>query len=648
MSSITKTFYSLAGTQYRLSISGSTVTGSESFDLSADPVRLSFAKGKHKFIPLRTWEMKIGVVTSADLSHLYSDTPISTTITLEQNVSGTWKFVFYGFLEPLTYNQPFSGMLDNITLTAVDALTAYAYKYYATAGTGCQWKTGLNYLRAICSEIGVEEIIVAPCASGSTPFQQTYPESAFLTPELEQEATYPDVVSAIVSQSAMTAMVYGKTLYCVGLSTAFNSNTYCAFISVESGTVTPGKFTLNQPDFTLNAATLRDADMQISIEQPYGTVTVKPKGAAKGYYVPPIFAKATAASTGTQITVDDGARAVSYQRLENTGIDFYAYRTDYGMTYTEQDFKNGVILLNDSWYGAVPIRYRWWNTGEDFNGVNTKDAICVLLGHPSRTQGLGYRLFQLKPSYQGTGAVALKISCTVASRNRNDYKYPPILGGDDSDPSMTGAELGPVTIPGLYIKIGTRYYYLKNDTPFIDGQWAAIEYQAPMTFGISTDKGEKKIRPSKTGVYTYYETDWIANLPSAGWNNPIEVFMNTVSPNTGRGFWIFDFKIEYRTYTNFGSGNQSRTTTAQNAADELTADVWFDDQSGSCRGNYPSTTLLNALYNRYSVKHRAIEFTGSVMKPFSTVIDGTNGNTRVAIDSMDWDVRNDKCRVYAS
>lgn len=124
---MTGTFVSIDGLTYTVNVGSASGT----LILGEDPVHITWAKGDHIFVSLRSRECNIRVKTSVDLSSLYTDSPLGCPVTVYQGTS----CIFYGFLIPQEWDVPFRGICDEVELSAVDALAALKQLRYTAVYT---------------------------------------------------------------------------------------------------------------------------------------------------------------------------------------------------------------------------------------------------------------------------------------------------------------------------------------------------------------------------------------------------------------------------------------------------------------------------------------------------------------------------------
>lgn len=97
----------------------------------------------------------VRLLSGIDLSPLFSATGLETTAVVRDAAGAV---VFAGFLEPQAYSQPWNEMLDEVSLSCIDALSALQYYRYKGAGLGgFDWASArlscvMRPLRGILSE----------------------------------------------------------------------------------------------------------------------------------------------------------------------------------------------------------------------------------------------------------------------------------------------------------------------------------------------------------------------------------------------------------------------------------------------------------------------------------------------------------------
>lgn len=134
--------------------------GSENGPLTfgADPVHIVWEQPDHLFVGVRSGYCRIRLVTSADLSWLYTDNPLGTVVkveTLDANDDAD-KCLFFGYLVPQEWDAPFSGLNDEVELMAVDALSAVGnLRYMSLNGREAQSLTLQSIVERGCQLCGL-------------------------------------------------------------------------------------------------------------------------------------------------------------------------------------------------------------------------------------------------------------------------------------------------------------------------------------------------------------------------------------------------------------------------------------------------------------------------------------------------------------
>lgn len=134
--------------------------GSENGPLTfgADPVHIVWEQPDHLFVGVRSGYCRIRLVTSADLSWLYTDNPLGTVVkveTLDANDDAD-KCLFFGYLVPQEWDAPFSGLNDEVELMAVDALSAVGnLRYMSLNGREAQLLTLQSIVERGCQLCGL-------------------------------------------------------------------------------------------------------------------------------------------------------------------------------------------------------------------------------------------------------------------------------------------------------------------------------------------------------------------------------------------------------------------------------------------------------------------------------------------------------------
>lgn len=113
---MTGNFSAIDGTVYTVQIG--TTGGTIAF--ASDPVHISWSRSRNIYSPVKSTEASIRILTSADISYLYTDDPLGTRVTISRGSTT----IFVGYLIPQEWDAPNRGHNDEIELVAVDALSA--------------------------------------------------------------------------------------------------------------------------------------------------------------------------------------------------------------------------------------------------------------------------------------------------------------------------------------------------------------------------------------------------------------------------------------------------------------------------------------------------------------------------------------------
>lgn len=145
-------FSSNTGTVYDVEI----ITNNSSADtttqliFAGDPVTIETNNSEDSiFTPVRLKSATIRLVVAQPYYDLYSSTATGTSVTIKQGDT----IIFFGYLTPNAYNQPYENLVDEIELEAVESPSILQYEDYEKQGDGnvIYMIDILNYLMSLCS-----------------------------------------------------------------------------------------------------------------------------------------------------------------------------------------------------------------------------------------------------------------------------------------------------------------------------------------------------------------------------------------------------------------------------------------------------------------------------------------------------------------
>ena len=204
-------FKSLNGETYLVSIEDSTLEANQSFELGVRAVEISIERGEHKYAPLKSRSCTIHVVSSVDMSSIYSelwDRRVSVS-----RVSDSAR-IFDGWVVPAQWAQDVHLGVNEYTIEAQDSIGKLAHVKYtmASAASGRQVVTYAQVLIRAATLIGL---------NGGAPLEWSdisISEDAFLPDDWTKDnsdddwMTWGEIVEAMCLSTGTAVMIEGGYL----------------------------------------------------------------------------------------------------------------------------------------------------------------------------------------------------------------------------------------------------------------------------------------------------------------------------------------------------------------------------------------------------------------------------------------------------
>lgn len=666
MSTATATFRSQRGPYYKIQIISDNITTDEDLTLAGQqPLMISFRAGEHKFPGFRSVECQITLLADKDMSYLYSNTPTGTRVEVKGSADGesNWYWVFFGYLEPFTYDQPYSLCNDEVVLTAIDAISILKFSPYEGAGL-YKRQIARKFITDICDEAGIDQVDISP---DSETLEETISTNAFLPNNFTDKTQFNkmQVISAICQMRGLTATPWGKRLYIIDTTNELSGSSWSTGkrYSINHTThVVTANTVLISGGKTVSNADFNDNKVKMTIERPYGKIKYSLPNSGPGYIIPPLLEKGTPAGNSIMYVLTDssGAKYVTSRRLlTGTGINWHAYSRTTGTELTESDFLNNWNLLNpdnnNDWVGAVPVEISYYRRDSEYTGITTRR--CLWVHQRPCSEYFGTKtLFSIKDKYRGillTGNFRVRMSAARGQVSRNgDNYFPPVLGNQE------GAA-GTMSFYFMNLICGSYYYtdYEGGISGLPSGQWLLGGY-VPFKLGRPGSYGIKDILTTYEAMYAESGwSGWVDNVPapSGGWPNEpwnLNYVVNASSTLSSDDFWIFDFSIENEGYDAKESDLEQDLNNGVYQGDVLDIQLplhnigYGKDNAIYPQGGFSGVAgkLGQRLATRYATQHKGFEMTlGADVEAWGPV---TFNGARYTIDSMIWDLEAGKKTIY--
>lgn len=693
MSTISASFVSLSGTQYKVYIGGGTIPAKDITLAGDSPVKISIAQADCKFAGLRTVNATIRLVAYEDMSWLYANGAKEIAVGIVKvTSSGSESTIFDGYLVPFNYDQPYQLNGDVIELTAVDALTANKYRIYDGTWLYARRENGnimsaMTWIMEMMIACGLNKTVYVHENFGNAKTFKHNLETVMISPlaflpsdwyHEEAKLSCPEIISQIAQFFGYTAIYYNNALYLYDVHAMANMAvfqkttvyTYNADAAIRYTRVNDISVQNSQgnPYYNIKVITadsFEAANAKMSIEQGYDEVQITPADTSQEILVPDVLQS----DDETETQWKSGGYAGTWDEwiitaLDNADMDCKAYS------------RNGVQMWQDSiitnktleWSGVIPINVSYCNI-KKFNGVRNQKMLWyhrypmntgVTVTAPTLAALFGDNI----PYYDGRKfRISMSAMYSVYNANNNASSWRPPF--DDTGKSKSG--VGPYAFPNLYIYAkdtdNVKWYYQSSTTAADDihTTWNQGENIAPMKMGDSSTHGELALLNSRNAV-NWRKSGWLGQGAPGAFN--IEIFPGSLSPSDTRyDAWIMGFSIEIAEKDYSAKDTLYTLHTLQNGVSierlgiscglvsnyghnmhaMVLADTWsgtymgtntVDEAMGKCG------VLTNQACARYQHQHKAYQFTiGIDVQPWSRVKYQNNAYT---VDAMDWDLKDDK------
>lgn len=204
------------GHEYKVEFAGDGVSDNQ---VTLSEVYITMNAHDRKFVGFKSTSAKVSILTDTPLLELYSEgvRDISVTIT---DVTAE-EVIFFGYVVPFTFEQPFTGMADAVTIDCVDAITATKEVKYKSLRSDDNYgvdEPAEDIVRSIFNLAGIPKkqfrLVVHDnfgdgTASGSVLSEIKVAQAGFL----QDEMTALDAMNAICLFFGYTATLVGHTLH---------------------------------------------------------------------------------------------------------------------------------------------------------------------------------------------------------------------------------------------------------------------------------------------------------------------------------------------------------------------------------------------------------------------------------------------------
>lgn len=683
MGTRTGSFTSRNGHDYQVQLVGDSVV-SGTIELGVPPVVISMAAGEHKHCGFKSTTATVNILTDTPLVDLYSSEP--TDIRLKVIDMSMGKVEYDGYVVPFAFDQPYTGLLDTVTVNAVDMITAHKGVKYENVGSahGVDAKA-IDLVLEIARRSGVMKVVEHINFNGTSdiddsPLNVMVAQAGFL----QDEVGDLDALSAISKFFGLTAAMTGDTLYLydehcylhADARHATNANVY----TYVSGWRKVHYF--NSSSTPLKSQNVADThnDISVTIERAYDGIQITPEGSEVSVLLPDVCGKENAvanndsrgAETRTYQNVTENSDYMQYRTPRQStvmdfGVDVNGVPTDTWGNYQEdavvsRSWSNGAMLLDVTHLA----RKRWQDYGRGKEIIGTSVAAegnMVWVRGTFRTGSSTVRAVvgrqKASTCYSHTnGHVKLTLECKLMrDGNWIDITSP-------NEQGVTGAEVGDLSF--LKILCGSVRY--ERDSLYPDDIWVSDTLGSShfYTDGAATTllptinnrKGDTTFMVPNDGqirvaigwtdspalIYSSaYGSGWnlyITRLSLEGYGDAVNTacdgLRHRFNPRGG------DYLTASTLLTTRHSDSTGGVGTGMNARPGVVTGSWW---SGGYMGRRPSEMipiggiLMEQLKERYRVPRISYRMTvdGSI-KPYAAV---NYGGTAYTVEAYDRDIYED-------
>lgn len=540
---MTGTFCDIDGVEYTVQIG----TSAGTLTLGANPVTLTMAKAAHKFAGLKTMSATFRFITDAPLTSLYAATPTGILATLRMSSSSS--YIFYGYVVPFAFDQPYDGCGDEVEVEAVDCLSAVkdisqsAYLNRSAQEFEALSQSALDILKGACEYAGITEIVEHLNFDEEALDSFEMSGKAFLDDYGNNGETIGNIVSWVAQFFGYTAVVDGRRLVLwdeSALSTTRDAKVFTYFNgSWNAGTTRVDWF----DEIQVGGNDIRQMGGKVSVERAYDGVTMQVTDTNGAAIIPDLLDNASL----------DG------QYAADTIMHWYNQNAGYGGAYrmamasriieTGRSTANGLVAFSeqdsymepnmgepgDDWkLGSVLMKY--WFLDKDEDG-NTKPAaesnlLWVRVHRNNDTTTTDeVSLFETK---QGEARAHIKGPFRITIKGRwNVYSE---YGRDGWEVPEGSSSDATTQLKWLFVRCGNLYL---NKASNANGYvWSSSRVESPLMMGA---------KDWQSGYASaQLDSGWIVAPPSTDGLISIEGYLPSGYIAEGYDYFIEALKIETR------------------------------------------------------------------------------------------------------
>ena len=238
------------------------------------PLEITYDMSSDVFKPIRYSGASLKLLLQNPKFDVYQGEITRIKVDVFKNNEIFWS----GFITPCIYSQPYSRVVDEVSLEAIDRLSALQYMQF---GNGKTIETTYNVIKYILGLVNgdkfFDKIYVQNKLSinGSTDLLNTiYLQQMNFYDEEDEALKCDEIMEYIMTYLGLTMVQWKNDLYCVDMTDVYN-NSAMTFNVYTLSSSTPTTETIQLPTYILNSGvTCGDDTCEIELDEVYNKVTV--------------------------------------------------------------------------------------------------------------------------------------------------------------------------------------------------------------------------------------------------------------------------------------------------------------------------------------------------------------------------------------
>lgn len=238
------------------------------------PLEITYDMSSDVFKPIRYSGASLKLLLQNPKFDVYQGEITRIKVDVFKNNEIFWS----GFITPCIYSQPYSRVVDEVSLEAIDRLSALQYMQF---GNGKTIETTYNVIKYILGLVNddkfFDKIYVQKKLSinGSTDLLNTiYLQQMNFYDEEDEALKCDEIMEYIMAYLGLTMVQWKNDLYCVDMTDVYN-NSAMTFNVYTLSSSTPTTETIQFPTYILNSGvTCGEDTCEIELDEVYNKVTV--------------------------------------------------------------------------------------------------------------------------------------------------------------------------------------------------------------------------------------------------------------------------------------------------------------------------------------------------------------------------------------